>query len=123
MAPQSLQSLLGSFLVALLANTRTASAADCYGLSSDCGLFAIGDQAAWAARADYCGNDHWKSSHCFKTNGVVITFTTPGSNNQQSCWDALENIIQQCERGNAYSGTYDYGGEEYSMTFCSVSHC
>jgi hypothetical protein len=55
-----------------------------------------------SARADYCGNNRWRNQQCFKYVGsginktpIYIELDKPGANNQQVCWDALENIINR----------------------------
>ncbi len=110
-------------LLALLANTRTASAADCWGLGDDCGIFGASDAEAWAARQAFCGDNYWQTNQCLKSGPVVIQFSNPGANGQQACWDALQNIIEQCERGNAEGGSYEWNGSTYTMEFCNLANC
>ncbi|UKZ78434.1 hypothetical protein TrVFT333_006174 [Trichoderma virens FT-333] len=55
---------------------------------------------------------------------IFIQNSSPGGNNQQVCWDALENIINQCSslgQGQAF-GYYDYNGVRYRMGGCSNAH-
>ena len=63
----------------------------------------------WAARQDYCGNNRWQSTSCFryqtKTVPVFIQNSKPGTNSQQTCWDALENIIN---RNFTFTSFYHY---------------
>ncbi|KAK7047574.1 hypothetical protein VNI00_006342 [Paramarasmius palmivorus] len=58
------------------------------------------ERDVWAARQDYCGNNRWRNQQCFRYVGsgvnripIYIELDKPGANNQQVCWDALENII------------------------------
>ncbi|KAK7039191.1 hypothetical protein VNI00_010096 [Paramarasmius palmivorus] len=61
-----------------------------------------GTSDVYAARADYCGNDRWKTQQCYKYKGsginqtpIYITLDKPGANDRQTCWDATENMIQR----------------------------
>ncbi|PSN75158.1 hypothetical protein BS50DRAFT_567874 [Corynespora cassiicola Philippines] len=90
----------------------TGSAADCYGKNPKASI-----DAAWAARQAYCGNNLWKNTATFALNGVQIVNTSPGSNTQQVCWDAFENIINQCRKNGFNLGLYEYGDAEYNMSW------
>ncbi|KAJ8115856.1 hypothetical protein OPT61_g2584 [Boeremia exigua] len=91
----------------------TGSAADCYGKNPRASV-----DDSWKARDAYCGNDLWKSQNVFISNGVQIVMTSPGSNSRQVCWDAFENIINQCRKSGKFNiGLYHYGDVEYSMSW------
>ncbi|EHK18413.1 uncharacterized protein TRIVIDRAFT_68434 [Trichoderma virens Gv29-8] len=83
----------------------------------------------WTARQNYCGQNQWQWNSCYRyQNGpataIFIQNSSPGGNNQQVCWDALENIINQCSslgQGQAF-GYYDYNGVRYRMGGCSNAH-
>lgn len=107
---------------------------------------ALGKAASmWDARGDYCGLNKWKYAYCeaknFKGYQVTINDSNPGANNQQTCWDALENIISRTSvipignysresQANSYrasecqgrAGEYNYNGVKYVMSSCSNSN-
>ncbi|KAK7047559.1 hypothetical protein VNI00_006327 [Paramarasmius palmivorus] len=73
-------------------------------------------------REKFCGENRWKDQKCFKYVGnrgnptpVYITLDKPGANSQKTCWDALENILNQCTG----DGTYEYNGAHYRMSWCT----
>ena len=51
------------------------------------------------ARQNYCGGDRWRTHGCYEepaTDGgspVLIKNSSPGANDRQTCWDALEGIL------------------------------
>ncbi|KAH7069857.1 hypothetical protein BKA63DRAFT_519687 [Paraphoma chrysanthemicola] len=109
-----LQSIIAAPLVLLLAGLPLASAADCEG------AYVPGstESSAWAARQEYCGGALWQSTGDWdRSPGPRITFTHPGNNGQQVCWDALQNIIEQCRRNGKSKGWYSYNGSTYVMYF------
>ena len=65
------------------------------------GFFARTESQYWA-REQFCGGDRWKNTKCgvYRQGAepfgpVRILISQPGANNQQVCWDALDNIIKR----------------------------
>lgn len=95
-------------IVALLGLFGVSQAADCNGgmavacSINDGALGRVSDM--WAARQNYCGNNMWKTTSCYKykpsgpESPIWIYNSKPGANNQQICWDALEDIINRKSR-------------------------
>ncbi|KAF2120520.1 hypothetical protein BDV96DRAFT_671576 [Lophiotrema nucula] len=108
--PISKPSLLQIFSVVLATGVSLAVAADCSGNYPQ-----HSPDDSWIARQAYCGGGLWQTSSSFVANGVTIGNTNPGANNQQVCWDALENIISQCRLGGFGYGVYRYNGVSYYM--------
>ncbi len=121
----SFRTFVANFVL-LLAGIQTASAADCDGdnPSSQCWGSYASASSAWSARAAYCGGNKWQDTSIFHSNGICIKFSQPGANGQQTCWDALENIIDQCRTGSScIRGKYSWAGTYYTMSFCDSTTC
>ncbi|TPX10066.1 uncharacterized protein E0L32_001263 [Thyridium curvatum] len=104
-----MRSTIASVLTAF-ALAGVSQAADCYNTPSNWFYGSVYDDA-WSVRNAVCnGNgDKW-AGH------VHGTSNTPGGS---SCWDAMENIINQCIYGeNKPGGQWTANGQNYyiSMT-------
>ena len=101
------------FLSAISIFATTGSAANCYGNNPKASI-----DASWSAREAYCGSGLWKNQEIYTLDGVQIHVTAPGSNTQQICWDAFENIIDQCRKNGKFGmGIYVYGDTKYNMSW------
>ncbi|KAB2106286.1 hypothetical protein AG0111_0g4867 [Alternaria gaisen] len=96
------------------------SAADCggYGL---CPTPASSRNQLYAARQTVCGDGLYKNSGSYNAPGGG-KLTWPGGYDQQRCWDAFENILNQCHPegvglGNHF-GSYNWYGQLYTVHGC-----
>ncbi|KAF7345694.1 hypothetical protein MVEN_01589200 [Mycena venus] len=115
--------VLGTISLILAGQTMAASCWHGNAVGYCGGPFLASQDNAWAARQTYCGNNLWQTESCYVNDRVSIEFTNPDANNQQICWDALEDIIEQCERGDYATGNYEYNGAYYTMYFCDQDTC
>ncbi|KAH7130731.1 hypothetical protein B0J11DRAFT_603107 [Dendryphion nanum] len=100
-------------------------AAECggYGL---CGVVPSASRnQLYAIRQHVCGDtDKWRGAGSHYANGGCLRWPNWGeSNAQQVCWDAFENILNQCRPEGSGLG-YHYGswtlnGKQYSVSGCS----
>ncbi|KAI1062464.1 hypothetical protein LB506_006329 [Fusarium annulatum] len=112
--------------IALFATS--ALAADCFG-NSQKGIQDFQD-AYWQARQKMCSNSDCAYQQGCTTKGsktikglISLTVTaelsrknTGGKKGFKDCWDATENIINQCVKGtNQMSGTWEYDGQLYQF--------
>jgi hypothetical protein len=108
------------FILALLSATPLL-AAECsgYGL---CPVRAASRNSLYAARQHVCGDtDKWKNDGNYHTSdGGYLSW--PGGNSQQICWDAFENILNQCRPEGAglgnHSGSWNWNGRLYFVHGC-----
>ncbi|KAM0355106.1 hypothetical protein ACHAPU_000965 [Fusarium lateritium] len=102
-------------ILAISLNASMASAADCgnYGVGSS-GIGACTDRTGnYKDRETFCnslaGQSSWKRTCQNGRNSNKCHFEYQGSGMpQQMCWDAFENIINQCFK-NQNGGGYHYG--------------
>jgi hypothetical protein len=101
------------------------SAADCggYGL---CPTPASSRNQLYAARQTVCGDGLYKNSGSYNAPGGG-KLTWPGGYDQQRCWDAFENILNQCHPegvglGNHF-GSYNWYGQLYTVHGCKLYSC
>jgi len=114
----SLKAIIVSASSVLLAvNPTLVAAADCY---NDC-KFVGTESLAWSARQNYCGTNRWQTQSSYNewsgSSIVSIGNSSPGANSQQVCWDAYQNMIEQCRRRGYCRGVYRYNGVIYSFGF------
>ncbi|RDW74110.1 hypothetical protein BP5796_07552 [Coleophoma crateriformis] len=115
-----------SVLLSLSALMPAILAAEC-GSTGLCGLVkAATRNQLYAARQHVCGDtDLWKKDGCYTANGGLLRW--PGGNSQQICWDAFENILNQCHPEGAglhyHSGTWNWNGRLYFVHGCSNASC
>jgi hypothetical protein len=108
------------FILAILSATPLL-AAECsgYGL---CPVRAASRNSLYAARQHVCGDtDKWKNDGNYHTSdGGYLSW--PGGNAQQICWDAFENILNQCRPEGAglgnHSGSWNWNGRLYFVHGC-----
>ncbi|KAM6517234.1 hypothetical protein FSOLCH5_008197 [Fusarium solani] len=115
-------------LSALSLFVTSAFAADCFG-NTQSGISKWAD-AYWDARAKMCGNTDCeyqkdcttRSSKTIKglasiTVNVALSRKHTGSQKGfKDCWDATENIINQCVNSEQkLSGTWEYNGQLYQF--------
>ncbi|EMT71790.1 hypothetical protein NOF04DRAFT_14097 [Fusarium oxysporum II5] len=115
-------------LSALALFTTSALAADCFGNRQD-GIERF-EQAYWDARQKMCSNSDCTYQQGCTTKGsktikglASITVNvelsrknTGGKKGFKDCWDATENIINQCVKGtHQLSGTWEYNGQLYQV--------
>lgn len=83
---------------ALSSNAATCDSGSIFVCVEAGGGFAQTD-AMLNARQNYCGGDRWQTHGCYEepaTDGgstVLIENSKPGANDRQTCWDALESIL------------------------------
>jgi hypothetical protein len=83
---------------ALSSNAATCDSGAIFVCVEAGGGFAATD-AMLNARQNYCGGDRWQTHGCYEepaTDGgstVLIENSKPGANDRQTCWDALESIL------------------------------
>ncbi|KAF4948994.1 hypothetical protein FGADI_9279 [Fusarium gaditjirri] len=115
-------------LSALALFATSALAADCFGNRQD-GIEKF-EQAYWDARQKMCSNSDCTYQQGCTTRGsktlkglASITVNvelsrknTGGRKGFKDCWDATENIINQCVKGtHQLSGTWEYNGQLYQV--------
>ncbi|PNP86021.1 hypothetical protein FNYG_01077 [Fusarium nygamai] len=115
-------------LSALALFATSALAADCFGNRQD-GIEKF-EQAYWDARQKMCSNSDCTYQQGCTTRGsktlrgiASITVNvelsrknTGGKKGFKDCWDATENIINQCVKGtHQLSGTWEYDGQLYQV--------
>ncbi|EWZ43087.1 hypothetical protein FOCG_02016 [Fusarium oxysporum f. sp. radicis-lycopersici 26381] len=115
-------------LSALALFATSALAADCFGNRQD-GIERF-EQAYWDARQKMCSNSDCTYQQGCTTRGsktikglASITVNvelsrknTGGKKGFKDCWDATENIINQCVKGtHQLSGTWEYNGQLYQV--------
>jgi hypothetical protein len=77
----------------------------------------------YAMRQHVCGDtDLWKTDGCYLQYGGKLKWT---GGPQQTCWDAFENILNQCRPegpfiGN-HCGSWTLNGQSYYVHGCSSS--
>ncbi|RFN53941.1 hypothetical protein FIE12Z_1688 [Fusarium flagelliforme] len=106
-----------------------ALAADCLGSRQSNGISDKHQQAYWDARAKMCSNSDCAfqqpcTTYASRTGGFISvalnvklqrknTASYPGFGD---CWDATENIIQQCMQNGYLTGTWEANGQLYQIT-------
>ncbi|KAI5460801.1 hypothetical protein BGZ63DRAFT_488881 [Mariannaea sp. PMI_226] len=113
-------------LSALTVFITSALAADC--VKHTQGSLSAYAPAYWSAREQMCGNSACAYQQACATtgtttvNGVKVTVTlnrwnTGGSKGFKDCWDATENIIDQCVLGQeSDEGEWQANGQFYKAT-------
>ncbi|KAH8898520.1 hypothetical protein GQ53DRAFT_817783 [Thozetella sp. PMI_491] len=106
-----------------------ASAANCLPTSAD----NYDDGDAWAVRQTLCtgggscqramGTAHHHTYICSAQQGqAYAAFRSPTKANAMAhCWDAFENIINQCARGGRVGGTWNWKHTLYSLESVSTN--
>ncbi|KAJ0137585.1 Uncharacterized protein HZ326_19432 [Fusarium oxysporum f. sp. albedinis] len=117
-------------LSALALFATSALAADCFGNRQDGMCIERFEQAYWDARQKMCSNSDCTYQQGCTTRGsktikglASITVNvelsrknTGGKKGFKDCWDATENIINQCVKGShQLSGTWEYNGQLYQV--------
>ncbi|RGP72368.1 hypothetical protein FLONG3_6764 [Fusarium longipes] len=118
--------LINLSTLALLVNG--ALAADCLGTPQSGGISDKHQQAYWDARDKMCSNRDCAyqqpcTTYASKTAGflqmtlnvVLKRKNTASKAGFKDCWDATENIIQQCMRNGYLYGTWEANGQLYQM--------
>ncbi|KAF5228944.1 hypothetical protein FAUST_10743 [Fusarium austroamericanum] len=115
-------------LAALSVFIASSLAADCYGTEGIASRFIEG---YWDARQKMCSNTEcayqqpctvttWKKYTAIGSSTIKIEISrknTAGKAGFKDCWDATENIINQCIRdGDVYGGVWQANGQLYTMT-------
>ncbi|RGP74501.1 hypothetical protein FLONG3_6060 [Fusarium longipes] len=115
-------------LSALTLLASSALAADCFGNRQD-GISQFQD-AYWDARSKMCGNTGCGYQQSCTTQGsktlqglakitVNVSLSRKNTGDKKGfkdCWDATENIINQCVRGSQQmSGTWEANGQLYQF--------
>ncbi|KZO95065.1 hypothetical protein CALVIDRAFT_188560 [Calocera viscosa TUFC12733] len=112
---------LSIFFFAAFGHLVTVRAADCF--DTTCVSPASWDDT-WNGRQSFCGNSQpWKTDTCFEysdgSEEVTFKISNPGANTEQNCWDAYQDIIDQCCGNSGLSGgVYNYNGVQYTLTMC-----
>ncbi|RGP70197.1 hypothetical protein FSPOR_4097 [Fusarium sporotrichioides] len=104
-------------------------AADCFGSKQSGGISSKHEQAYWEARDKMCSNSDCAlqqpcTTYASRTAGFISTTlnvelkrkNTASKPGFKDCWDATENIINQCIRGGFLTGTWEANGQLYQMT-------
>jgi hypothetical protein len=103
--------------------TTSAYAASCGG-SSTCVQGGALREQMYAARQEVCGGslDRWKTPGLYTVPGTKGYLRWSGVDTQQTCWNAFQNIIDQCHLGNegihTHAGQYEYNGVYYNAVDC-----
>jgi hypothetical protein len=108
--------------LAAMLSGASVLAADCgaYGL---CGAVPASSRSQlYAARQHVCGDTNsYQNSGSYKAAGGGA-LSWPGGNSQQVCWDAFDNILNQCHPEGAglgyHSGSYEWNGGHYNVKGC-----
>jgi len=114
---------LATFLLTAVGHLVTVRAATCS--DTQCVSPASWDDA-WNARETFCGDSQpWSTDGCFAfsdgQNIVTLQISEPGQGTEQICWDAYEDIIDQCiEDSGVSGGTYSYNGVVYTLSMCGT---
>nr|CEG03935.1 unnamed protein product [Fusarium acuminatum CS5907] len=111
--------------------TASAFAADCSGDSNDIINEFNFKEAYWSARELMCSNSGCTYQEACTTSAkrtATLNFTkvsvaveikrknTGGKKGYKDCWDATEEIINQCISGQSkMSGTWEYNGQLYQV--------
>ncbi|KXT04598.1 hypothetical protein AC578_8687 [Pseudocercospora eumusae] len=107
------------FMAACL--TIPTFAADC-GQSGNCFSSGATRDNMYAARQEVCGTNRWKKAGHYRVPGKTGYLRWTGVDTQQTCWDAYDNIINQCKLGDSgvhtHSGQYQYNGVYYNAVDC-----
>ena len=112
--------------VGVMLSGAVVSAAECggYGL---CGAVpASSRNQLYAARQHVCGDGLYKNDGYYHAPGGG-RLSWPGGFDQQRCWDAFENILNQCRPEGAglgnHSGSYNWYGKLYTVRGCKLNSC
>ncbi|KAH7115506.1 hypothetical protein B0J13DRAFT_533393 [Dactylonectria estremocensis] len=117
--------------VAVALNASTASAAECgnWGTGNKGIGTCAGRSGNYEDRQTFCsslaGQSTWSRTcqHGRNSGSCHFEYRGPGMP-QQLCWDAFENIINQCfntQNGPGYhSGSYSYNGHFFLIDRCSA---
>jgi hypothetical protein len=113
-----------TFVLGALLSGAGVFAAECgsYGL---CGANSASSRnQLYAARQHVCGDTtKYQTDGSYKAAGGG-RLSWPGGNSQQICWDAFENILNQCRpEGPAlgyHSGTWNWNGRLYFVHGCEL---
>jgi len=99
----------------------SAAECSCYGL---CTPGQAGSRnSLYAARQHVCGDGLYKNDGGYKVPGGGY-LSWPGGFDQQRCWDAFENILNQCRPEGAglgnHCGSYNWYGKLYKVAGCKL---
>ena len=93
--------------------TTPTSAADC-NQSGPCLSGGATRDEMYAARQEVCSTDIWKEANRYNVPGTTGYLRWTGVDVQQTCWDAFDDIINQCHLGDSgfhtHAGQYEYNG-------------
>ncbi|CAG1962934.1 unnamed protein product [Fusarium graminearum] len=106
-----------------------ALAADCIGTKQRNGISDKHMEAYWEVREKMCSNSDCASqqpctTYASRTGGfITITLNaelkrknTASKQGYKDCWDATENIIQQCMKNGYLTGTWEANGQLYQLS-------
>jgi hypothetical protein len=114
-----------SLLLLLNGLVRSAQAAEC--THSESCVYPWGQGATrvemYNARSAVCGSNlYQQAGQYWVPNNKYGVLTWSGGGSQQVCWDAFQNIIDQCQLGvattHAHIGVYNYAGIRYQAIDC-----
>ena len=110
-----------SHILAVLASTlRIVFAVNCVNDAKNWHGVPLDDTVVWDVRAQICNNSACdKGQICTKTVDnnddtpkiAISYYSQTGSFDE--CWDAIGNIISQCNRNGYMAGAWDYDGQIY----------
>lgn len=116
--PQEALSLL-VLLGSLITSTQAASCSQSGGCIVSNG--ATRDNM-YAARQEVCGTNRYQVGGTYGIPGKDAYLRWGGGGSQQTCWNAFQNIIDQCSLGvsgyHTHAGQYDYNGVYYNAVDC-----
>lgn len=115
--PQLSVLLLGSYFITPI------SAADC-SQSASCFSGGANRDEMYSARQEVCGTDRWKQAGQYGVPGSTGYLRWTGVDTQQTCWNAFDDIINQCDLGDSglhtHAGQYQYNGVYYNAVDCDT---
>ncbi|KAF2475829.1 uncharacterized protein BDR25DRAFT_350112 [Lindgomyces ingoldianus] len=116
---------LTTILALSLSALPTILAAECYRAPSCSGRLAVSRNDLYVMRQHICGDTTlYKTAGSYTAHGACMYWPTWGqSNAQQVCWDAFENIINQCHPENTqinfkYDGYWELDAKRYTVQGC-----
>jgi hypothetical protein len=102
----------------------STNAASCTDSGYFCAFGGATRDEMYAARQEVCGGplNRWKTSglYTIPSKGAYLRWSGVGT--QQTCWNAFQNIIDQCHLGDGgvhtHAGQYEYDGVYYNAVDC-----
>jgi hypothetical protein len=107
----------------LIGNLIHSTGAATCGSSGSCWGSGASRDLMYQARQNVCEQGLFYQSGTYNIPGRIAYLRWSGGGDQQTCWNAFQNIIDQCDLGDSglhtHSGQYEYNGVYYNAVDCN----